>query len=75
VLQTLWPAPKELIRRAAGGVKRVLVPEQNLGQYVHEVSRILRDPPLPVEGLCRMDTKLLNPAEIEEAIMSAGGGS
>jgi len=70
VLRTLWPAPEALLRRAAEGVERVVVPEQNLGQYVVEVERILRRPPVPpVDGIFRMDTRLLTPGQILKGIL------
>jgi 2-oxoglutarate ferredoxin oxidoreductase subunit alpha len=72
VLQTLWPAPEDLIREASDGAERVVVPEQNLGQYATEVERILKDHPARVECVCRMDTKLLTPDEIFDAISERG---
>jgi len=41
MLQTLWPLPEAPILHAARGVKHVVVPERNLGQYVHEIRRLL----------------------------------
>ena len=41
VLQSLWPVPENALRAAAAGVRRVLVPELNLGQYRLEVERLL----------------------------------
>ena len=43
VLKTLWPVPENLIKKVAGNVRRVVVVEMNLGQYVREVERILPD--------------------------------
>lgn len=40
-LQTLWPVPEEAILRAAAGVKHVVLPERNLGQYADELRRLL----------------------------------
>lgn len=40
-LHTLWPLPEAAILKAAMGVKHVVVPESNLGQYVNEIRRIL----------------------------------
>jgi 2-oxoglutarate ferredoxin oxidoreductase subunit alpha len=34
-----WPFPERRIRELAGRVKALVVPELNLGQMVHEVSR------------------------------------
>jgi len=40
-LQTLWPVPEEAIQKAALGVKHIVMPERNLGQYIDEIRRIL----------------------------------
>jgi 2-oxoglutarate ferredoxin oxidoreductase subunit alpha len=76
VLRTLWPTPVGLLRKSAEGVERVVVPEQNLGQYVLEVERLLCGQAVEVEPVCRMDTRLLSPARILEAIAgsAASGG-
>jgi 2-oxoglutarate ferredoxin oxidoreductase subunit alpha len=66
VLKTLWPVPEELIRTLAAGVKRVVVPEMNLGQYAREVARVL--PGVAVQHVGGMDGRLIPPAEIEEVI-------
>jgi 2-oxoglutarate ferredoxin oxidoreductase subunit alpha len=63
VLQTLWPVPESAIRSAMKGVKKVVVPEMNMGQYLLEVQRIApRD--VEVIGVNKMDTTLLSPREI-----------
>jgi 2-oxoglutarate ferredoxin oxidoreductase subunit alpha len=36
-LQLVWPFPKEAIEELAGQVKKIIVPEMNLGQIVHPV--------------------------------------
>jgi 2-oxoglutarate ferredoxin oxidoreductase subunit alpha len=63
VLQTLWPVPEEAIRSALAGVREVVVPELNLGQYRLEIER-LAPPEVEVVGVCRMDTTLISPGEI-----------
>lgn len=68
VLHSLWPVPEAAIRRAMQGVARVVVPEMNLGQYLREIER-LAPPAVPVDGLCRMDTRLIAPSEV----LAAGG--
>ena len=40
VLQTLYPVPERVLRRALAGVRRAVVPEMNLGQYRREVERL-----------------------------------
>ena len=68
VLQTLWPVPEKAIKRALHGVKKVVVPEMNMGQYVLEIER-LAPAGVEVVGVCRMDTTLLSP----ELIITEGG--
>jgi 2-oxoglutarate ferredoxin oxidoreductase subunit alpha len=67
VLKTLWPVPEEAIRRAAFGSKRVLVAEMNLGQYVHEITRVL--PGVTVGFVGQMDGRLITPETITEALI------
>ena len=69
VLKTLWPIPEDLIREKAGTVKRVVVVEMNLGQYVREIERIL--PNKKVEFLGQMDGRLITPHQIKEVITNA----
>jgi 2-oxoglutarate ferredoxin oxidoreductase subunit alpha len=65
VLQTLWPVPEKAILAAMQGVKKVIVPEMNLGQYLLEVQRLA---PADVElvGINKMNTTLISPAQILE---------
>lgn len=65
-LKTLWPVPVDLIKTLAGGHKRIIVAEMNLGQYVREVDRIL--PGTKVQHVGRMNGVLVEPGLIEEAI-------
>lgn len=66
VLKTLWPVPEHLIREAARTVKRVVVVEMNMGQYVREIERIL--PQKQIDFLGQMDGRLITPDQISEAI-------
>jgi len=66
VLKTLWPVPAKVILEAAGSAKKVVVAEMNLGQYVLEISRILKDRHVTFTG--GMDGKLVSPAQIMEAV-------
>jgi len=66
ILKTLWPIPEALIREKAKAMKRVIVVEMNLGQYVREVERILPDK--KIEFLGQMDGKLITPGQIKEVI-------
>ena len=60
------PEPeKKRIASAMAGVKKVVVPEMNMGQYRVEIER-LAAPQVEVVGVCKMDTTLVSPAEILE---------
>ncbi len=63
VLQTLWPVPKTAITQALNGVKKILVPEMNMGQYLLEIERLAPDS-VEVIGVNKMNTKLVSPEEI-----------
>jgi 2-oxoglutarate ferredoxin oxidoreductase subunit alpha len=65
-LKTLWPTPEKIIQQQADRVKRVIVVEMNLGQYVNEIQRIL--PHKHVEFLGQMDGNLITPHQIKEVI-------
>ncbi len=69
ILKTLWPVPEDLIRKKAVNVKRVVVVEMNLGQYVREIERILPDK--KVDFLGQMDGRLITPRQIREVIIHA----
>ena len=66
VLKTIWPVPEGVIRKAAGGIQRVLVVEMNLGQYTDTVKQVLTDK--NVKFLGQMDGSLISPDQIKEAI-------
>jgi len=68
ILKTLWPVPEHLIRQVAQSVKRVVVVEMNMGQYVREIKRIL--PEKRIDFLGQMDGRLITPAQITEVIDS-----
>ena len=66
ILKTLWPVPENVIREVAENVKRVVVVEMNLGQYVREIERILGDKNVDFCG--QMDGGLISPDKIREAV-------
>ncbi len=68
VLKTLWPVPEHLIRQTARTVKRIVVVEMNMGQYVREIKRVL--PQKQIDFLGQMDGRLITPDQITEAITS-----
>ena len=63
VVQTLWPVPKKALTEAMEGVKKVIVPEMNMGQYLLEIER-LAPPGVEVVGVNKMNTSLVSPGEI-----------
>ncbi|MCK4340480.1 MAG: pyruvate flavodoxin/ferredoxin oxidoreductase [Phycisphaerae bacterium] len=65
VLQTLWPVPKKAITTALNGIKKVIVPEMNMGQYGLEIERLT---PSGTEfvGVHKMNTTLVSPGMIME---------
>ncbi len=67
VLKTLWPVPENLIYKNAEKVKRVVVVEMNMGQYVREVERVLKDKKVVFLG--QMDGRLISPSRIKEVAL------
>jgi 2-oxoglutarate ferredoxin oxidoreductase subunit alpha len=57
--------PAKRIASAMAGVKKIVVPEMNMGQYLLEIER-LAPPEVEVVGVSKMDTTLVSPAEILE---------
>ena len=68
VLKTLWPVPEKVIRKASQNIKRIVVVEMNLGQYVHEIERLLPDQRIDFVG--QMNGQLLEPQKIKETIVN-----
>lgn len=70
-IKSLWPVPRNAISRALTGIKRVIVPELNLGQYQLEVERaVAQAKPCPeVVGVHRVDGELISPQQISEAMI------
>ena len=67
ILKTLWPVPEAVIRRAVQNVRRVVVVEMNLGQYVREIERISGEKKVDFCG--RMDGWLISPDTIRETVI------
>lgn len=59
VVQSLWPVPERLLRRAADQVERVVVGELNPGLYAHEIQSLFPD--TEVVSLHRVDGQLITP--------------
>lgn len=66
--KTIWPFPEEPLSRLASRVKRVIVPEMNLGQLILEIERIVAGR-APVEHLGKVNGELFRPEEVLAAIM------
>lgn len=63
-LQTIWPFPKELVRRKCAGARAVIVVEMNMGQVLHQVKSAV-DNPASVFLANRIDGKLISPTDIK----------
>ncbi len=66
ILKTIWPVPRDLIRKKAAAAKRIVVLEMNLGQYVREIRRTL--PGKTVDFFGQMNGELISPSQIQEVI-------
>ncbi len=64
-IYSLWPVPEKEIKAALTGIRKVIVPELNLGQYRLEVERLIPDG-VDVMGVNRVDGELISPEEILE---------
>jgi 2-oxoglutarate ferredoxin oxidoreductase subunit alpha len=62
---SLWPVPEREIRAALEGIKKIIVPELNMGQYQRELERLARNDQ-EVVGIHRVDGDLITPDQILE---------
>ena len=62
-IYSLWPVPEKEIQAALAGIRKVIVPELNLGQYRLEVERLAPDG-IEIIGVNRVDGELIPPEEI-----------
>ena len=60
---TLWPFPYKKVSDLANKVKRIIVPEMNMGQIIAEVKKVSFGK-VKVEGVNRIDGELITPSEI-----------
>jgi 2-oxoglutarate ferredoxin oxidoreductase subunit alpha len=65
ILQTLFPVPEKAIKSALVNIKKVIVPEMNMGQYLFEIERLACGR-AEVIGVNKMDTTLVSPKMILE---------
>jgi 2-oxoglutarate ferredoxin oxidoreductase subunit alpha len=63
VIHSLFPVPEREIRASLTGIRRVILPELNLGQYRLEIERFLRDN-VEVISINRVDGELISPQQI-----------
>jgi len=64
----IWPFPEKEVAELAASVKKIIVPEMNLGQIAHEVEWASRGQ-ADVVKLNRIDGEPINPLEILNLIM------
>jgi 2-oxoglutarate ferredoxin oxidoreductase subunit alpha len=69
-LRTVWPFPEKIVAELADKVKRVIVPEMNLGQLALEVERVIGCR-APVTRLGKVNGELFHPDEIYAEIMGS----
>ena len=62
-LYTIWPFPDNKLRDYLSNCRKVIVPELNMGQLVHEVARVL-PPDTEIHSLQRYDGELLTPMQL-----------
>ena len=63
---SLWPIPEKKIKNCLKGIKRIIIPEMNHGQYRHEFERLTNDE-IELVGVNKVDTFLITPEEIMAA--------
>lgn len=68
VVQTLYPLPEKVLNAALDGIKKVVVPEMNMGQYILDIKGLVEGR-AEVIGVNKMNTSLLSP----EMILEKGG--
>lgn len=67
ILKTVWPFPDERIRELARKIKKMVVPEMNLGMLILEVERAVRGE-AEVFGVQQADGQLITPHRILETV-------
>jgi len=64
---TLWPSPAETLRKISLNKKAIIVAEMNMGQYVFEVERVVKDI-VPVFPLNNVTGNLMHPLMVFKKI-------
>lgn len=65
---TIWPSPEKQLQEIGKQVNTIVVAEMNLGQYVHEVERIVKSD-AQVHHIGRANGEVLTPDEIVSKVM------
>lgn len=68
-LQTLWPFPEQEVHTLSRRVKRILVPEMNLGQVLGEVQKVAR---CQVQAYNQVNGEIIHPEAILELMERRG---
>lgn len=64
-LITIWPFPEKVVKELGKQVKRILIPELNLGQVAHEVERLVD---VPVIRLPQVNGEVMTPVPVLKAL-------
>ncbi|MCG8482539.1 MAG: 2-oxoacid:acceptor oxidoreductase subunit alpha [Clostridia bacterium] len=65
-INTVWPFPEEEIKKLAGDIKTVIVPEMNMGKYCLEIERCLKQS--RVVSVPKLGGNIQQPKELLEII-------
>ena len=66
-LYTVWPFPDNKLRDYCQKCQKIIVPELNMGQIVHEIRRVM-PPDTEIHSLQRYDGEILTPMQILEKL-------
>ena len=69
-IMTIWPFAGKEVTGVLSKVKGAVVPEMNLGQLRSEIERY-NDKKIPIIGVNRVDSEIITPYEIIEALEEA----
>ncbi|MGD9808024.1 MAG: 2-oxoacid:acceptor oxidoreductase subunit alpha [Deferribacterales bacterium] len=61
---TIWPFPDRHLEKYKGKVKRIIVPEMNLGMAILEVKRVMEGTVPSIEGINQIDSEPITPITI-----------
>lgn len=61
---TIWPFPDKHLEKYKGKVKRIIVPEMNLGMSILEVKRVMEGSVASIEGINQIDSEPITPVTI-----------